>query len=65
MIAANRMTDKEHQALSLTVELWNLLASLPVQHPHDLPEHCQDIHHIQNRIMSRPAARIMRQKAIP
>jgi hypothetical protein len=55
------LTDAEHRAMALTVELWNLLAGEIVgsgpSRAGDLRELCADLHAIQLRIMAQAAGR--------
>jgi len=47
------LTEKELQAIDLSVKLWNAIVELDVLHPMENQEHCRDIHNIQNRLQSR------------
>ena len=55
------LTDAEHRAMDLTVDLWNLIAREIVGHgparAGDLAEMCSDVHGIQERILAQAAAR--------
>lgn len=51
------LTEKEKEAIELTVSLWSVLNELPKDHPDDLHEFRTDIHNIQNRIFARPTIR--------
>lgn len=54
----SNLTEKENEALRLTVQLWKALGELEDIHPDDIHENRRDIHNIQNRIMARPEQRI-------
>lgn len=54
------LTNREKAILDKTVELWNMVVSMPGDHPDDLIELKLDIHRIQDKIMARPTRRAMR-----
>lgn len=55
------LTSKEKAVLDKTVELWNMLVSLPGEHADDPHEFRLYIHQIQEKILSRPARRTLKE----
>jgi hypothetical protein len=51
------MTEQEKELLGITVNLWNAFLALPVEHPSDRAEFCQNLHVLQNMILARPTRR--------
>lgn len=51
------MTESEKHTIALTVELWNALVALPVEHADDIHEFRSHIHSIQHLVMARPVRR--------
>ena len=60
MNESNELTPKEKAILEKTSELWNMLVSLPGDHPDDISEFRLYIHRVQDMIMARPTRRQMR-----
>lgn len=53
-----RLKKEDLKALDLTVDLWNAIHKLEILHDADIIDFMNDIHSIQNRIMSRPERRV-------
>jgi hypothetical protein len=57
------LTAQELAVLDMAERLWKALQALPSVHPADLPETVIDLHHIQNRVLARPAQRALNKMA--
>lgn len=51
------LTPEEQKAIEETAALWNALVNLPVEHPDDVAEMRHLVHALQDKILSRPARR--------
>lgn len=60
MAEPGKLTNREKAILDKTVELWNMIVSMPGDHPDDIQELKLDIHRIQDKIMARPTRRTLR-----
>lgn len=56
------MTDHEKDVVSYLVRAWNCFATLPEEHPDDIPEFRAMIHRLQEKVLARPARREMQRE---
>lgn len=56
------LTQEEQTVMDALVLVWNAFLKLPIQHMDDVPEFRHGIHHLQEKILSRPARKAMNER---
>lgn len=55
------LTDQEVKVVELTAETWNQFLKLPIEHPDDQNDFRYHIHALQNILLGRSGARLMKE----